>query len=138
MLEASCRIARHMLNKVTVENRTAVEVTPRPDLLPFFVSVSDPNAYGRKRRGTVSRFPDAASVVIAEAPERNPAGKSGREGYQQPRARKLGEAERTAIRQAVTEGRSLRRLAAEYGVSHETIRVSASQQELPRGRNGDL
>jgi hypothetical protein len=29
------KLARQLFNKVQIENRTAVEVTPRPDLLPF-------------------------------------------------------------------------------------------------------
>ena len=77
----------------------------------------------RKRRGTVSHIRDAASVIIAEAPERIPVGKSGREGYQQRRARKLGEAARIAIRQAASAGESLRSIAANFHVSHETIRT---------------
>src|SRR5215207_10855034 len=47
--------------------------------------------YGRKRRGSDSHMCHVldGTVVIAAPPERRPAGISGREGYQQPRPRKL-------------------------------------------------
>ena len=63
------------------------------------------------------------TVVIATAPERSPVGVSGREGYQRPRLRKLTIEERDAVRSDANSGRSLRALAAEFGVSHETIRA---------------
>jgi hypothetical protein len=61
-------------------------------------------------------------VVIATAPERSPVGVSGREGYQRLRARKLTTEQEAAIREEIGN-RSLRELAAEFGVSHETIRT---------------
>lgn len=84
----------------------------------------------RKHPGTVSRLPDTASVVIAEALARNPVGKNDREGIQQKRARKLGEFERAAIRQAVAEGKSLRSLADEFGVSHEAVRKACVEMYI--------
>jgi len=62
-------------------------------------------------------------VVIATAAERHPAGKSGRETYQQAGLRKLTAEAKEAVRAEANSGRSLRNLAAAYGVSHETIRA---------------
>ncbi len=51
------KLARQMFNSEKIDNRTAVEITPRPDLLPFFstlaADVSTVMTYGRKRRGSV-------------------------------------------------------------------------------------
>jgi DNA-binding NarL/FixJ family response regulator len=78
----------------------------------------------RKRRGSVSHLRHVldGTVVIAAAPERRLAGVSGREGYQRPRPRKLTIRERNAVRLEADKGRSLRSLAADFGVSHETVR----------------
>jgi predicted DNA-binding protein (UPF0251 family) len=64
-----------------------------------------------------------STVVIATAPERSPVGVSEREGYQRVRPRKLTIDERDAVRLEADKGRSLRALAAVFGVSHETIRA---------------
>jgi CRISPR/Cas system-associated protein Csx1 len=56
------------------------------------------------------------------APERRLAEVSRREGYQRPRPHKHTVEERDAIRSEANSWRSLRNLAAAYGVSHETIR----------------
>jgi len=65
----------------------------------------------------------AGAFVVAVPPPRFPAGRSGRDSYQAPRARKLGP-EQVAVVGAASPGRSLRDLAAEFGVSHETIRAA--------------
>ncbi len=79
---------------------------------------------GRKRRGSLARLRHAPGyVVIAKAPERQPAGRSRREGYQTPRARKLTPEQEKAIRALAGTG-SLRSLAADFGVSHETVRAA--------------
>ena len=53
------KLARELFSEVVVDNRTAVAVTPRPDLYPFFASVacqtSDEVTYGRKRRDSNPR-----------------------------------------------------------------------------------
>ena len=67
-------------------------------------------------------------MVIATAPECHPTGTSGREAYQRPRARKRTTEERDAVRLEANSGRSLRNLAAAYGVSHETIRTVLREQ----------
>jgi hypothetical protein len=60
------RLARQLFNRVVIDNRTAVDVTPRPDLLPFFAARSgDPSSlvtHGRKRRASVHRLHDASRV----------------------------------------------------------------------------
>jgi hypothetical protein len=61
-------------------------------------------------------------VVFAQPPERRPAGRSRRDTYQAPRSRKLG-AEQEARLRAVAQAAPLRDLAAEFGVSHETVRA---------------
>ena len=61
-------------------------------------------------------------VVIAEAPPRRVSGRSKRASYQAPRRRKLSPEQEAAIR-ALAQTRSLRALAADFGVSHETVRA---------------
>lgn len=48
-------LARRLFNAVAIENGTVVEATPRPELLPCFVSVSEPNTFWRKRRDSNPR-----------------------------------------------------------------------------------
>jgi len=94
----------------------------------------------RKRRGSLAHIRHDASVIIAMAPEHNPAGTSGREGYQRPRARKLAAEERVAIRAEAQTGRSLRSLAAGSGVSHESVRAvpRASRSAAEAARVGQI
>jgi hypothetical protein len=78
---------------------------------------------GRTRRGSDSHIRyDHTSVVIAEAPLRCASGRSQRTSYQTPRQRKLSHVQESAIR-ALAATKRLRSLAAEFGVSHETVRV---------------
>ena len=60
-------------------------------------------------------------LAFAEPPERRRSGRSCRDTYQTPRPRKLS-AEQVAAIIASAGNRTLRELAAEFGVSHETIR----------------
>jgi hypothetical protein len=55
-------------------------------------------------------------------PPRRVSGRSKRTSYHAPRRRKLSPEQEAAIRGEAGD-RTLRRLAAEYGVSHETIRT---------------
>ena len=59
---------------------------------------------------------------MAAVPPRRIAGQSKRAGYQAPRWRKLS-AEHEAVIRANAGNRSLCDLAAEFGVSHETVRA---------------
>jgi len=70
---------------------------------------------------------DVGAVVIAEAPPRRVTGRSQRAAYETPRRRKLTPEQEAAIR-AVAGTRSLRSLATDFGVSHETIRAVLRQQ----------
>ena len=63
------------------------------------------------------------TVVIAEAPPRRVSGRSKGTSYHAPRRRKLAPEQEAAIRASAAD-RSLRSLAAEFGVSHETIRAT--------------
>lgn len=71
------------------------------------------------------------TVVIATASDRHPTGTSRREAYHRPRAQTFIRAE-AVIRRAVGN-RTLRKLAAGFGVSHETIRAVARQNLLATG-----
>ncbi len=65
---------------------------------------------------------DHAWVVVAEAPECRLVGVSGRAAEQGERPRCLTPEERDSIRSSA-EARSLRELAADFGVNHETVRA---------------
>ena len=67
-------------------------------------------------------IPEAA-LAFAELPDRRPVGRSRRDAYQAPRARRLSPERETELRR-VAPGRALRDLAAEFGVSHETVRAA--------------
>ncbi len=62
------------------------------------------------------------AVAIADAPPRRSSGRSGRAPCPLPQGRRLSPEQRAAIR-ADAGNRTLRALAAEFGVSHETIRT---------------
>ena len=65
--------------------------------------------------------------MIARRPPLRVAGRSKRATYRSPRQRKLSAEQVEAIR-AEVGNRTLRELAAEYGVSHETIRTVLRQK----------
>jgi DNA-binding CsgD family transcriptional regulator len=60
-------------------------------------------------------------VVIAEAPPRRVSGQSGRASHHTPRRHKFSPEQEAAVR-AGAGNQTLRELAADFGVSHETIR----------------
>lgn len=62
------------------------------------------------------------ALVVATSPNRKRAGASRRDTYQNSRARKLDAEEQSRLR-SVADGRSLRSLAVEFGVSHELVRM---------------
>jgi hypothetical protein len=78
----------------------------------------------RKRRGLVTllRYLPPGAIIIATPPERETVGKSGRSSYQQARVGKLKADDIESIKHQAD--RTLRELAAEYGVSRETIRAT--------------
>ena len=61
-------------------------------------------------------------MAFADLPERRRAGRSRRDASHAPRARKLSPEREAALRRSAP-GRSLRDLAAAFGVSHETGRA---------------
>ena len=66
-------------------------------------------------------IPDGA-MAFAAMPERRRAGQSGRDTYPSSRRRKLT-VEQVATIRVEADNRTLRELAAEFGVSHETVRA---------------
>ena len=87
------------------------------------VTPSSEGKNGRKRRGSVSRLRQLDSYVpLADAPERRPVGRSRRNALREPRRPKLTP-ELVAQLQCAALGRSLRSLAAEFGISHESVRT---------------
>ncbi len=80
----------------------------------FFFGGSD----GDRFRGCI--LPRGA-IVFAKIPEACPRGRSGREIYQHPRPGKLSPHQRDAARLAVARGSTLRDVAADFGVSHQTV-----------------
>ncbi len=79
----------------------------------------------RKRRGSVASprhgLCGTEPVGVTAVPPCCVAGQSKRVGDHSPRRRKLSAEQEAAIR-ALAATRSLRTLAAEFGVSHETVR----------------
>jgi DNA-binding CsgD family transcriptional regulator len=124
-------------NRVVTRNSTAVAVVPRPNLKPYFFCAASPggrqpgrkSAYWRKRRGSVSqqRHPDGY-VRLADAPERRPVGRSRRSASVGKSRSKL-DPEQVAELRRLAPGRSLRSLAAVFGVSHETVRTALRAEE---------
>ena len=68
-------------------------------------------------------------MLVALPPERRVVGRSGRAPYQRRCMGRLTEAEREAVRR-LSANRTLRELAAEFGVSHETIRAVLHLREV--------
>jgi hypothetical protein len=87
--------------------------------------------YRRKRRGSVSspRHDSTGTdpIEIAPVPPRRVSGRSQRTPYHAQRRRKLSSEQEETIR-SEAGNRTLRDLAAEYGVSHETIRTVLRQK----------
>ena len=84
-----------------------------------------PSVKGETANPTGGRFRGCIlpldALVFALPAERRRVGPSRRDAYHEPRRRKLSPEQAAAIR-ASAGNRSLRELAAEFGVSHETVR----------------
>ena len=137
-------LARTVFQQVEIKDDRVVAVLPQPEFAPFFNLLApdddDPDGNndgqphsaapscqtstlaggsdGLRSRGC--RIPDGA-MAFAEVPDRRRVGSSQRDGYQLPRARILTADDEAVVRSMAGE-RSLRDLAAEFGVSYETIR----------------
>ena len=71
------------------------------------------------------------SVVIAVVPPRRVSGRSQRAPYQAPRPRKLSP-ELVAVIWTLAASKSLRSLAADFGVSHQTIRTLLQERQATK------
>ena len=76
------------------------------------------------------RHGQSGLVVIADAPPRRVSGRSQRTSDHTPRRRKLTVEQEVAIR-ALAATKSLRSLAADFGVSHETVRSALRTASQP-------
>jgi hypothetical protein len=77
-----------------------------------------------KQRGSDSHIRHVLDgTVIAEALPRHVSGRSKRASYRSPRRRKLAPEQEAAIRASIGDC-SLRSLAADFGVSHQTVRAT--------------
>ncbi len=87
------------------------------------MSSSDRTSPQRKRRGLDAhgRYGDGY-IEIAEASPVARVGRSGRAKLATPRT-SIDDATRARIRERLAAGWSLRRIAAEVGVSHESVRT---------------
>ena len=84
----------------------------------------------RKRRGSVRWVHSSRwRACHHDTPPLRVAGRSKRATYRLPRQRKLSVAQVEAVR-AEAGNRTLRELAAEFGVSHETIRTALRLETL--------
>src|SRR5215211_3938589 len=63
-----------------------------------------------------------SAIWISALPKRRRAGRSGRESYLRGRPRRLNDEGRHLARLLADQGRTLREIGAELGVSHETVR----------------
>ncbi len=77
---------------------------------------------GFRRDSVGERTKSDRFVVVAMPTARSLVGNACRAPYQRRRPTRLDDVARDAIRAAVDEGGTLRRLADDFGVSHETIR----------------
>ncbi len=143
-------LARLVFESIEIEHDRVRAVVPQPDFAPFFVKraiegglLEDNNngaaeatpssevMNGRKRRGSMSspRHDHAGTepIDIAVVPPRRVSGRSKRTSYHAPRRRRLSSEQAAAIR-SEAGNRTLRELAAAFGVSHETIRTVLRQE----------
>ena len=72
------------------------------------------------------------TIDIASVPPRRLTGKLQRASSQSPRQGKLTASQKETIR-VIAHNRSLRELAAEFGVSHETIRTIIRERHVSPG-----
>ena len=126
------KIARQLFADVVVENRTAVAVKPRPELAPFFESLAvnpDPEITPkRKRRASV------AHCVTRRFGRPALAKWSACLGARRIQLNAHGTCRSTSGPpfRALARTKSLRSLAAEFGVSHETVRCVLRKAEAAR------
>lgn len=117
-------LASMLFAQIRIKDHWVAAVEPQPRFAPFFSW----DCHARRLSGgSDGHWSDGCILppgahLIATPPPRRRTGRSRRDTYQQPRSRKLSP-ERASELRRVAAGRSLRDLAAEYGVSHETVRT---------------
>jgi len=118
-------LAAEIFTEAIADNKTVTAVKPRPDLCPFFQGVNwCPGGSDGGQSALLEHFrPRKVPVPDLVPRKRTPR---GTERYR-CRPRKLTADQFKAIQQRPYQ--TLRELAAEYGVSHETIR--AARQTSP-------
>src|SRR5215217_3169357 len=67
-------------------------------------------------------FIPASAIWVGRLPDRRRCGQSRREAYLTPRLRRLDDEGRHCAHLLARQGRTLREIGAELGVSHETVR----------------
>ena len=134
---------RTVLRSVEITGDRVTIVMPQPNFAPFFNLAEagagraendegQPDEAAPCQGSTLAGGSDGSrfracilppgAMVFAAAPLRRKTGASGRDPCRDPRVRKLPP-ERAAELRNAAPGRSLRSLAAEFGVSHETVRA---------------
>jgi hypothetical protein len=116
-----------LLSSVTVDNKQAMAYVPRPELEPFFrtlaVNPSPESCRGGSDGLRSSNSITTASVIyLPILPIDRETGDIDSPSRPTRTMRKLTPDQRAEIR-SLARTRSLRDLAASYGVSHETIRT---------------
>ena len=99
----------------------------RPATWPPILKICTCHASGSVAR---MRHVPTGAIIAAEPPERDSVGTSPRSSYQKARDTKLTSEQIDAIQQRPPH--PLRELAAQYGVSHETIRTAPSASSNSR------
>jgi hypothetical protein len=120
------KIARALFASILIEKKQAVACVPRPELESFFRSLAiNPDSESCKGGSDGirchARTTHPRVVVVAIPPERRTVGSSGRAPYSKQRPTRLSSEDRAMI---LARGKTatLRELADQFGVSHETIR----------------
>jgi hypothetical protein len=139
-------LARLIFHSIEIEDDRVVAIVPQPDFAPFFIDrhqrenggdgntpegsggvnreIEEAEATGDRSVGYIL---PVGALVIAIRPPLRVGGRSKRATYRSPRQRKLS-AEQVEAIQADAGNRTLRELAAEFGVSHETVRSIISDR----------
>jgi hypothetical protein len=114
------------------EEQAIVRAKERKNLLDQGDHLSRPERFGARRRAegggtnglrSHARTTTAVFVLVGLPPVRRMVGVSGRAPSARPRNRRHSAQERAAVR-ALSQTKSLRSLAADSGVSHETVRAA--------------
>ncbi len=126
--EGRNQLLQQLFRRVVVNNRMAVTQLPRPEVRSFFkLIVSDEITHQRKRRGSLApirHFPKGW-IIYSAPPPTLPR-------YTEPRPSKLCRGQVDAIVSAVNAGRTLREIAAEFGISAERVRQLAQARKAPK------